>query len=88
MQLIPAIGDIGSGIGADGVEAPLAQRELAVEAIDQVQAEADDGHHAADAEDGCVQKSFRTPMLIRTCTDDEDQDERAAEEAPGSAIAG
>ncbi len=53
----PAIGDIGGGIGADGVEAPLSQRELAVEAVNQVEAEGDDGHNGAQVED-------RTPEVV------------------------
>ena len=34
----PPVGDVRRAVGADAVEAPLGQAELAVESVDQVQA--------------------------------------------------
>jgi len=74
VQLGPAVGNVGSTISTDGIEPPLAQRKLAVEAVDDIQTEADDSHHSPDAQDGVpegVQYSLGNQDL------DQDNDENS-----------
>ena len=35
----PAVGDVGGRIGADGIKSPLAEGELAIETVNQVEAQ-------------------------------------------------
>ena len=75
----PTVGDIGGGVGADGVKAPLAQRELAIEAIDQVQTERDDGQDRAQVED-CARKLVMIPSHPEDLDEQEEADQPAEED--------
>ena len=52
----PAIGDVSGAVSANAIEAPLCEAELAVEAIDQVQAEAHHGHGDRLVEEALVER--------------------------------